>query len=66
MLSKLGIKADVETGFTGIAIAVLCIIAIMNKSKVTSREFARGSGATDVDVRNRFGRLDDGLNLGLR
>jgi transcription initiation factor TFIIIB Brf1 subunit/transcription initiation factor TFIIB len=66
LLSKLDIKADVGKGPTGIANAALYFIAIINESKVTLRKLARAAGVTTVKVRNRFGGLNESLNLGLR
>jgi transcription initiation factor TFIIIB Brf1 subunit/transcription initiation factor TFIIB len=66
LLSKLDIKADVGKGPTGIANAALYFIAIINESKVTLRKLVRAAGVTTVNVRNRFGGLNESLNLGLR
>ncbi|MEE8322066.1 MAG: hypothetical protein V3R57_00380 [Candidatus Bathyarchaeia archaeon] len=66
MLSKLDIKANVGKGPTGIANAALYFIAVMNESKVTLRKLARAAGVTTVNVRNRFGGLNESLNSGLR
>ncbi len=60
------IKADIGKGPAGIAAAALYIASIMDGKKVTQKLLAKAADVTEVTVRNRYGGLNESLDLGLK